>query len=157
VALHLQHQSVAPAILLPLAVGAALGAGGVGIVRLCAIPSRRLALAGTIAWGLLAVVGQDFLDYRAIVRRYEDQYQVEQRKDPAVGLARAAGMAVQPPGFGPFLIGRFREQPFWWSLDAALTIGAALAVTAVATGRQSLAAAADRPESKLPAVRDQAA
>jgi hypothetical protein len=125
-AFQLQQEQIAPAVLFPLLVGAALGAGGSAIRHFTRAPNRRIALVGAVVWGLLVVVGQDYIGHRHRVRQYDDELG---RHDP---LSSAALSAPDPlrPRFAEYLAGVVRRQPVWWSLEVALTSGAALLVTA---------------------------
>jgi hypothetical protein len=129
VAFQIQQEQIAPAVLFPLVVGAALGASGVAIRHFTRAPSRRIALVGAIVWGLLVVVGQDYIGHRHRLRQYDDALG---RNGPL------SSMAVGPqdpmrPRFAEYLAGVMRRRPVWWSLEVALTSGAALLVTAWGT------------------------
>jgi hypothetical protein len=120
-------------VLFPLLVGAALGAAGLAIVHFTGAPSLRCALLGAAVWGLLVVVGQDYIGHRYRLRLYEDELDRH-------SLLLAAAAVERPeirPRFDEFLAGVVREQPLWWGLDLLLTSGATVAVTALGmTGKR---------------------
>ncbi len=133
VAFKVQQDEIAPAILFPLLVGAVLGAAGVAIWDFTLWPSLRWALVGAAVWGLLAVVGQDYIGHCHRLRLYEDALG---RQSPLVALAAAQQGEIRPR-FDKFLASVVREHPLWWSLDLLLTAGASVAVTALGMTRKT--------------------
>lgn len=127
VAFQMQQEQFAPAVLFPLAVGIALGAGGCAILRLTRWPRRRAALAAALVWGLLVVVGQDYIGHRRHLRAYED---VLAQQDSLAVLASAQQREMQS-GFAAYLAGRVRQHPVWWSVEIVLTAAAAVATTGI--------------------------
>jgi hypothetical protein len=127
-AFAVQQEGIAPAVLFPLCVGAALGGAEVAISRLTRVPGVRIALAATVVWGLLVVVGQDYIGHRRRLRMYDD---ARAAQDPRVALAMAQEPQMRPT-FTAYLVGRVRAQPVWWSLDGGLTSGACACVVALA-------------------------
>jgi hypothetical protein len=126
-AFQLQQEEIAPAVLFPLLVGAALGAGGAAIARFSRLGGARAAICGAVVWGLLVVIGQDYIGHRRRARLYDESLN---RQDAAVAGALAQNAEMQPR-FDQFLAGRVRAHPLWWSLDVVLTCGASAAVTAL--------------------------
>ena len=129
VAFAVQQEGIAPAVLFPLFVGAALGGTEVTILRLTRVPSVRVVLAGALVWGLLVVVAQDYIGHRRRLRLYDD---ARAAQDPRVALFMAQEPQMRPT-FAAYWAGRVRAQPVWWSLDGALTSGACAFVVALAT------------------------
>jgi len=129
-AFQLQQEGIAPAILFPLAVGGLLAVGVVLLRRSLDIPTLRTALLTAGLWGLLAVVGQDYIGHRYRLRHYEDQVQGQQ---PLVAAFLAES---DRPRFGEFLASRLSTHPIWWGLDVVLTAAACAAVTVWGDRRQ---------------------
>lgn len=127
VAFQVQQEEIAPAVLFPLLVGAALGAGGWAIQRFTRVPGVRVAICGAAVWGLLVASGQDYIGYRHHVRLYDDALG---RQAPAYAAPLAHDSQMRPR-FDEFLAGRVRAHPVWWSLEVLLTSGAAALVTAL--------------------------
>jgi hypothetical protein len=130
IAFQLQQDEIAPAVLFPLGVGAALGAGEAMIARLIGGPGVRWAVAVTLMAGLLAVVAQDYIGHRHHLRAYAEQI------GNSHPLAELVVHHEQPlgPRFDAYLAGKVRSQPLWWGLEAVLTAGAA--ATAIAWAMQ---------------------
>ncbi len=126
IAFQLQQEQVAPAVLFPLLVGAVLGAGGLAIRHFTRAPRRRIALVAAVVWGLLVVVGQDYIGHRHRLRQYDAELG---RHAPLSGVAVGESDPTRPR-FAEYLAGVVGRQPVWWSLEVALTSGAALLVTA---------------------------
>jgi hypothetical protein len=134
IAFQMQQEDFAPAVLFPLLVGTALGAAGVGVLRLTGLPSVRGALVGAAVWGLLAVFAQDYIGHRYRLRLYDEELG---RQNPLVAVVAAERPEIRPH-FGEFLLGVVRGQPVWWSLDLLLTSGASVAVTAMGLARKRI-------------------
>lgn len=134
IAFQIQQEGLAPAVLFPLSVGAALGVVLSAIVRLIRVPRRRVAVAAALLWGLLAVVGQDYIGHRRHLRAYDSELE---RHGPLVAAALDSD-GQRRPTFYQFLSGRVRSQPAWWCLELLLTAGAAAAVTACDAGRKQI-------------------
>ncbi len=132
VAFQLQQEGIAPAVLFPLLVGAILGAGEAAICRKTGVPSRRWAIGTAVAWGLLVVIGQDYIGHRHHVRLCDEA--LSRHESPLVVMA--AGDESLRPGFSDFLAGKVRAAPWWWGLDLALTSGASAAAVALGTSRK---------------------
>jgi hypothetical protein len=143
IAFGLQQAGFAPAVAYPLLVGAALGACLAAIARWLGAPGARTAVAGAVVWGLLVVVGQDYIGHRHRVRQFIDELATQ--NSPA---ALAVGGAAEPT-FADHLAAVVGRAPWWWSLELVLTATAAAAVTA--WGRRSVvsdgATCADGPSS----------
>ena len=89
--------------------------------RLCAstgMPSRRLALVGAAAWGLLVVVGQDYIGHRHRLRLYDEALD---RQSPLAAVVAAERPEIAPAFRRVSGRRRARAQPLWWSLDLVLT------------------------------------
>jgi hypothetical protein len=128
IAFQIQQEHFAPAVLFPLAVGAALGAALLLVRRWTQWPNRRVAAASAIAWGLLLVVGQDYIGHRVRLGQFDAEI--------AGGHPLAVAMAGERdlrPNFGEHLAARFRGAPLWWTLDFVLTATAAMAVVVIGT------------------------
>jgi hypothetical protein len=124
-AFQAQQDGVAPAVLFPLAVGAAVGAACAGLARFLGVPPARAVIVSAACWGLLAVVGQDYIGHRHHVRQYERQLS---------GQSSLAALALDEqalrPSFASYLRGVVSRQPGWWIFDlAATTLAAAVAAT----------------------------
>jgi hypothetical protein len=85
-----------------------------------------VAIVGALVWGLLAVVGQDYLGHRRRARVLEDQLASQ---GPLGALAHSQVEELQPT-FSDYLLGLVQREPLWWPLDLCLTIGSCVAVTA---------------------------
>jgi hypothetical protein len=131
-AFQLQQEGIAPAILFPLLVGAALGAGGTAIWRFTRWPKPRVVIAAAVVWGLLVVIGQDYIGHRRHLRLYDEAID---RQQSALAVL-AAGDERMRPAFVEYLSGKVRGAPVWWCLDLALTTGAAVLTTALAARKK---------------------
>jgi hypothetical protein len=125
VAFQLQQDQIAPAILLPLAVGTVLGFSTSAISRAIGLRSRSITLVAAAIAGLLVVVAQDYIGHRHRLSSYDDQL----RRQPLAAQTLNDDLAVKTR-FTQYLVGKLRDEPLWWTLDALLTSGAALAVVA---------------------------
>lgn len=132
VAFQLQQEQFAPAVVFPLLVGAALGAGGWAIRHFTRAPRRRIAIAAALVWGLLVVVGQDYIGHRHRLR----QFDIEMGSQSPSSSVTSGPTDTMRPRFSEYLAGVVRRQPLWWSLELALTAGAAVAVTAWGTTKE---------------------
>jgi len=130
IAFGLQLSGFAPAVAFPLLVGAALGACLAALWRWLDAPGTRTAVATAFVWGLLAVVGQDYIGHRQRVRQFADEL-AAQNSPAALAVAGAA-----QPTFADHLAAVVGRAPWWWSLELVLTATAAAAVTA--WGRRSV-------------------
>ena len=133
-AFQIQQEGLAPAVLFPLSVGAALGVVLSAISRHALVPGRRAAVAAAIFWGLLAVVGQDYIGHRRHLRAYDVELE---RHGSLVAAAVDADERLRPT-FSQYLSGRVRSRPVWWCLEVLLTAGSAAAVTACDAGRRQI-------------------
>jgi uncharacterized membrane protein YdfJ with MMPL/SSD domain len=133
-AFQVQQEGLAPAVLFPLSVGAALGVVLSVISHLTLVPGCRAAVAAAIFWGLLVVVGQDYIGHRRHQRAYDDELE---RHGSLVAGALAADGQLRPT-FIEYLSGRVRSQPAWWCVELLLTAGAAAAVTGYDAGRRQI-------------------
>jgi hypothetical protein len=131
-AFQLQQDGFAPAVLFPLGVGAALGAILSAISRRVLGPARRTAVAAAIAWGLLAVVGQDYIGHQRHLRAYDAELE---RHGPLVAAALDAH-GTHRPTFPEYLSDRVRSRTGWWCLEALLTASAAAIVVSRVMGRR---------------------
>jgi hypothetical protein len=119
IAFQIQQNGVAPAILFPLLVGAALGSALAAIQHQLGVPSRRAAALLAVCWGLLAALGQDYIGHRVRLRQYDE----ELGRNP---LAAAVWREDSPrPTFANHLAGKLQTDPLWWTLDLVLTAAAA--------------------------------
>jgi hypothetical protein len=137
IAFQIQQEQFAPAVLFPLAVGAALGVALLLVRRWTQWPNRRLAAASAIAWGLLLVVGQDYIGHRVRLGQFDAEI--------AGGHPLAAAMVGERdlrPSFGEHLATRFRGAPLWWTLDFVLTAAAAAAVVVIGAKNSAIDSAA---------------
>ena len=126
IAFGIQQEGVAPAILFPLLVGCALGAIGVAVRRVMHAPSARVAIVAALVWGLLAVIGQDYIGHWRHARVLEEKLTAQ---GPLGALAHAQ-VDELTPAFSEYLVGVIRREPIWWTLDLGLTVLGAVAVTA---------------------------
>jgi len=134
IAFQIQQEGLAPAVLFPLSVGAALGVILSAILRITLVPGRRATVLAAIIWGLLAVVGQDYIGHRRHLRDYDGELE---RHGPMVAAVLDPD-GQRRPTFVRYLSGRVRAQPTWWCLEVLLTAGAAAAVTAWDAGRKQI-------------------
>lgn len=125
VAFQLQQEGIAPAVVFPVAVGAGLGGLSLAIWRYTRAPPRRVAIAGAVVWGLLAVVAQDYIGHRHFSRRFDQELA---RQHP---LAAAMHDDTLRPSFPRYLVDRVGQRPVWWTIEALLTGGAAAVVVAL--------------------------
>lgn len=126
-----QQERIAPAVLFPLAVGAAVAGGVLATRRAVRVPARGAAIAVAAALGLLVVFAQDYIGHRHRVRLYDDELA---RQTSPLGLAAGIETALRP-AFGEYLIARMREQPLWFALELAITSLGAASLTALGTRR----------------------
>ena len=133
-AFQIQQEGLAPAVLFPLSVGAALGVVLSAIVRYTVVPRRRAAVAAAIFWGLLAVVGQDYIGHRRRLWAYD----VELERHGSLVAAALDAEGQLRPTFARYLSGRVRSRPAWWCLEVLFTAGAAAIVTACDAGRRQI-------------------
>ena len=129
VAFELQQDGIAPAVLFPLAVGAALGLSLVAVRRFTEGPNPRAAIVAAIVWGLLLVVAQDYIGHWHRLRQFDEQ----------IGAGHPLAMAVADdlrPTLAGDVSARIRARPVWWTLDLMLTAGAAGLVTALGARRK---------------------
>jgi hypothetical protein len=131
IAFGLQQEGVAPAVLFPLAVGGVLGSVLVAIRRLSHVPGARVAALAAFAWGLLAVVGQDYIGHRHRLRVLDD----EMAAQGPIGALASAELDQWHPRFVEHLCGLARREPIWWTLDLLLTAGTAGLIAAWGTRR----------------------
>jgi hypothetical protein len=120
VAFQVQQDGVAPAVLFPLLVGAAVGGVVAASGQLARLPGRRAAVVVAVCWGLLAVVAQDYVGHRYRMRRYDDELV---RQHPLAAVA--AEDADLRPTFADYLAGKLETQGAWWMADLLLTAAAA--------------------------------
>jgi len=137
----------APLLLYPTVTGLALGALLVGQLRLLETAHRASVLAGAAAAALVLVGCQHYfiyLDAQRVARSESAQLQLAEQAFPEL----AARRDVQAQSFAEFLRGSARRgislvglsvgpTGVWllWSLDAAITIAATMAVVTVALRR----------------------
>ncbi|MGD9719653.1 MAG: hypothetical protein AB7O59_00365 [Pirellulales bacterium] len=133
IAFSLQQQGFAPAVLFPLAVGGALGAGLAAVRNRLDAPSPRATVMAAIVWGLLVVVGQDYVGHRRRTQVLEQQLSAH----GPVGMLAASQADELQPRFKDHLAAVVRRQPVWWALELALTSGAAGLVAAWLARRES--------------------
>ncbi len=131
VAFQVQQDQIAPAVIFPIAIGTAVGLGGLAISRAAAVRRRWLMCVAAVVSGLLVVVAQDYIGHRHRLSVYADEVQ----RQPIVAEALAGDQAVKTR-FTQYLIRKISGEPVWWTLDALLTSGAALAVVAWRVRRQ---------------------
>ncbi len=120
IAFQIQQEAIAPAVLFPLAAGAALGALLVAAHRYTARPRRRTAIFLAIVWGLLLVVAQDYIGHRYRLRQFDAE--VVAAHPLAAALVHQSDVR---PTFARHVSDRFRARPGWWTLDLVLTASAA--------------------------------
>jgi hypothetical protein len=128
IAFQLQQEGIAPAVLFPLGVGAALGGALVAIRRTLGQPAWGVAVATAVGWGLLLVVAQDYIGHGQRVRQFDAELG---REHP---LAMAAADELRPT-LAEHVSGRVRARPVWWTLDVLLTAATAGIVTAIGSRR----------------------
>jgi hypothetical protein len=110
-----------------LLVGAGLGAGQVAIWRATRVPGRPVALGAALVWGLLVVIGQDYIGHRHHARLYDETLS---RQESALAVLAANDPRMRPD-FPQYLAGKVRGDSWWWGLDLVLTTAATVAVTAL--------------------------
>jgi hypothetical protein len=128
VAFQLQQDQIAPAVIFPAAVGAALGGLLLAMRRGIGPRLRRVAIAAAMFWGLVTVVSQDFFGYYYRAMMFDAQV--------AGGHPLAAAMANERdlrPTFAGHLAERVGGRPGWWAVDLVLTAAAAGGVVAWGT------------------------
>jgi len=132
IAFSLQQQGFVPTfffpILYPLVVGSLLGAG-------CALASKllgvraRYAMLGTVAAVFLSLAAQEYFAFLS----YQQSYAEMQAGNPRLELLRAVQPVAAPTRFDAFVRARFHRDPIGLTLDAALTLLAAVFMTLAAT------------------------
>jgi hypothetical protein len=128
VAFQVQQDGVAPAVVFPVVVGAVVGGTIAALGRTLAISRRYVLVIGAVFWGMLVVLGQDYVGHRERVRRYADELAGQ---SPLAALT-AEGAKLRPT-FADYLARKVEAQPVWWTLDFLLTAVAAGAVAAACT------------------------
>jgi hypothetical protein len=126
IAFGLQQEGFAPAVLFPLLVGGALGGAGLVARHYAGVPSRRMAVAAAIVWGLLAIVGQDYIGHRRRGRVLEEQLATQ----GTLGALASSHVEELQPTFTDHVVGLAQREPVWWTADLVLTAGAAAIITA---------------------------
>ena len=146
IAFSLQQQGFVPTfffpILYPLVIGSLLGAG-------CALASKllgvraRYALLGTVAAVFLSLAAQEYFAFLSYQRSYAEM----QASNPRLEFLRAVQPVAAPTRFDAFVRARFQRDPIALTLDAALTLLAAVFMTLAATvpTRVPTRAAAHKP------------
>lgn len=142
IAFQLQQEQIAPAVLFPLLVGGALGGILAAIRRATLVPGARVAVVAAVAWGLLVVVGQDYIGHRHRL----DLYRQQMARQATSAALVAPELERLQPDFGSYLTGLVRREPLWWTLDAVLTSAVAAIVTAWSVRRQDAANGARQTE-----------
>lgn len=132
IAFQIQQEGVAPAVLFPLLVGAALGGAAAALARWANLPNARVVAAGAVCWGLLAVVAQDYIGHRERLRLYHQELQSQA---PLAAAVAGEDEAEMRPTFWGHLAETGRRRPGWWAADFALTAAAAGIVAGLATRR----------------------
>ena len=138
----------APLGLLPLLVGALLGASLVGMSRVCQVGNRFTIVLGVVLASLAAVSSQHYVGYREACRQAQDDARSYRLARLAFNDAVLGEMPVPPAGFLDFLRWRaargFRVLGYhaqgtavWliWAADALLLVAAAVAVVLPALRR----------------------
>ncbi len=127
----------APEVLFPIGVGLALGFALAAVIRYSGwsggvvlggrVFGLRWSVVAAVLWGLLAVLGQEFLAHLDHRRNYFD---VQNRPEVPM-FARLAAGEMPPPGFAADLSIDIRERGAgWWSFDALATVLSAAMVVA---------------------------
>ncbi len=125
IAVQLQTAGFAPVVLLPLLTGVAVAASIEGLACLAGVRLTRLCLAVACVGGLLVVAAEDYIDYC----HYQGRYEALLKSSPKMELFRGENEPAGPASFGRFMQIRLTESPVWWTVDAVLTIAAALSWT----------------------------
>jgi hypothetical protein len=137
----ISRSGVAPVILFPIGIGAAIGVAQTMILRKLGVFLRPvLAVGMALALGVLAVATEDYQGYGV----YLEGHSKIQRDNPLASAAGAASDGWQPLPFTGYLTAVVRRSPIWWTVDVALTLMAAAAV-AVITGRAKSASGREIP------------
>jgi hypothetical protein len=117
----------APEVLFPIGVGLALGFALVKVLRYSGFSAGRSAVAMAILWGILVVLGQEYLAHAEHLRNYFDV----QNRPNVSAFARLAAGELPPPGFAADLAIDIRERGAGpWSFDAVATVLSAVIVMA---------------------------
>ena len=132
-AFQIQQEGFAPAAVFPLGVGAALGSLLSAISRKFMVPRRRAAVAAAIAWGLLAVVGQDYIGHRRHLREYDSELGA-----PRAARGSRAGLRRAPSDVSRIRKRSSSSRPVWWCLEALLTAVAAATSASYGVGRRKI-------------------
>jgi hypothetical protein len=141
VAFQVRLSGHAPELLFPIGVGLMLGVALAALTRYTDWPGRRTAIAATVIWGMLAVLGQEYfahLDHR------RNHFDVQNRPNLSA-FARLAAGEMPPPGFAADLGIDIRERGAWpWSFDALACVLSAAIVVAYRAGSTAIAADTSR-------------
>ena len=128
----LQSRGIAPVGLAPLAVGVGLGAAMETLGRALGLPIRRPWLVAAVAWALLVVATEDYIGFYGYVRSRE----AFEQSHPQAALFSGGAASLGVGEFWRFFGRRLADSPVLWSVDLALTTGAAAAWTELRRRRQ---------------------
>lgn len=125
----LQQNSVAPAGIFSLVIGAAIGGATACIWRGLGLGGHFPAFAALI-WALLAVIVQEQIAYRQYL-----MVRAEAMRQNAQLRAVFERTEATTPSFGSFVETRFKRNKAWWLADGVLTALAAVISAAVLLSR----------------------
>lgn len=117
-AFELQQLGFAPAVVFPLAIGAAAGGSLLLAERLVGERLRRGRWMIAAVCALAAVVGQEAIGYVKVQRPQE----AARLSDPRLEMFRDEGFAPSPTRFTSYLAAHLRDEPLWWTLDLLLAL-----------------------------------
>lgn len=132
----------APVVVFPLGAGAVLGAALLAVGTSCRPLPRTAILAGALAAGAVASIGQHYLSFRAARQLAIQRQQAVGTKVQGLAALAAAEMLKPPENFAAYMhseaqrehvvAGLTLQGPWvwaWWALDAVLLTASAVLVS----------------------------
>ena len=129
IAFQLQQSDLLPAllwpILFPLALGGIVGGSCGAIAARLRIRDLRWILPVAALAGVGAVVVQEAFAFGT----YRRQFEAMADRDAKFRFFQAAEPQLAPAGFPRFVWTRIQKDPFYWTIDAILTVFASIVLT----------------------------
>lgn len=126
VALAVAQQGILPdfvfPILFPLLVGSLVGGLCAALARQSGVRRVSAILAVASACAVVCLASQEVFAYRVYRQHYEDAT----ASNPRLGLAARGGATLEPGTFAQFLKAQIERKRLYFTVDALLTLAAAL-------------------------------